>query len=580
MTLPEKFFEIISFGVNDANDKNLRFSFIITNIFTVVASFFLIVFDILSIIAHNYFHAIVVFITLLLLLTNFIILHQTKNYRLSNRFLMILTTIVYTYFIISGGVDTYGYLWVFSYPIISIFLFGTRRGTLISIAFMAIMAISIFFPFPFTKVTYPFPVTIRLFSIYIFILVLTFAYIYLNEQLFQDVKHNAQEAQSEARSKDEFLSKLSHQIRTPLNNIMALSDYLSATSLDDKQKDLVESLIASANNLANVVNSIVKVSTPGIELKTNITNFELLSTLRSVLRLFQQQHSNEIVTISLNAPSYFKQLYVEGDPIRLKQIFLNLIDNILKFRKSNHNQVILHINIFKDSASQIELTFELQFNYELPAINLTEEKWLLSENMITTLSIINSDFDILIAKKLIELSGSRLVAFKTNDTTFIEFNLKFKKSASQVEVTTKPKSSSYIPTTIQSRTQLKDANVLLVEDNLINQKIVLLSLKSIVANIDVANNGKEALDLFVNKKYDIILMDIQMPVMDGLTATKKIREIEASTNTHVPIIAITANALAGDREICLAAGVNEYISKPFQIETLIQKMKELLEENN
>jgi CheY-like chemotaxis protein len=123
---------------------------------------------------------------------------------------------------------------------------------------------------------------------------------------------------------------------------------------------------------------------------------------------------------------------------------------------------------------------------------------------------------------------------------------------------------------------LEKASILLVEDNLINQKIVVLSLKKLVKNIEIANNGKEALDKFGCSRYDIILMDIQMPIMNGIVATKKIREIEASSNTHTPIIAITANALLGDKEECLAAGMDDYISKPFQIEVLIQKMKNLL----
>ena len=123
---------------------------------------------------------------------------------------------------------------------------------------------------------------------------------------------------------------------------------------------------------------------------------------------------------------------------------------------------------------------------------------------------------------------------------------------------------------------LKDANILLVEDNLINQKIVLLSLKGMVKNIDFANNGKEALEKFGTNKYDIILMDIQMPVMDGIIATKKIRETESSTNIQTPIIAITANALSGDRENYLAVGMNDYISKPFQVDILVQKMRDLL----
>jgi CheY-like chemotaxis protein len=123
---------------------------------------------------------------------------------------------------------------------------------------------------------------------------------------------------------------------------------------------------------------------------------------------------------------------------------------------------------------------------------------------------------------------------------------------------------------------LEEARVLLVEDNEINQKIVLLSLNKKVQQIDVADNGKVALEMFGLKQYDIILMDIMMPVMDGLTATKKIREIESTNKSHTPIITITANALTGDRDNCLAAGADDYISKPFQAKVLVRKMKNLL----
>ncbi len=125
----------------------------------------------------------------------------------------------------------------------------------------------------------------------------------------------------------------------------------------------------------------------------------------------------------------------------------------------------------------------------------------------------------------------------------------------------------------KSKIKFEDVNLLLVEDNELNQKILFLGLKEYLKNIDFAVNGKEALDKFGTSRYDIILMDIQMEVMDGLTATRKIREIEKSTSTHVPIIAVTANALLGDKENCISAGMDDYISKPFKIEDLIAKMK-------
>jgi CheY-like chemotaxis protein len=144
------------------------------------------------------------------------------------------------------------------------------------------------------------------------------------------------------------------------------------------------------------------------------------------------------------------------------------------------------------------------------------------------------------------------------------------------EITKTEEESSIQEIKSDTAIKLSDANVLLVEDNLINQKIVLLSLKKAVKNVDVANNGKEALDKFGSIKYDVILMDIQMPIMNGIVTTKKIRNIEKSSNTHTPIIAITANALLGDKEECLAAGMDDYISKPFQIETLIKKIEQHL----
>ena len=124
--------------------------------------------------------------------------------------------------------------------------------------------------------------------------------------------------------------------------------------------------------------------------------------------------------------------------------------------------------------------------------------------------------------------------------------------------------------------EMKDLKILLVEDNLINQKITLLTLKPLVHTIDTAANGKEALDKFGTNNYDLILMDIKMPVMSGLVAAEKIRALESTTNSHVPIIAITANAMIGDKEKCLSSGIDDYISKPYQPAALINKIKNII----
>lgn len=578
MSLVSKIIKLFSFGKFDLCERQVINQIIITNIFSILGGLFFIFFGVLGLFHHNYLHASVIGATTLLLALNLIALHKTKKTKFSDNFILSIISLLYFYLFVTGGDNETGYIWIFSYPVICIFVSGIKRGTVFSLLFLAIVTIVILLPEnSVIKMNYHGYVALRIFFCYSLILAVTHIFMFFNRENIKELEKNILDSKDEIKSKDEFISKLSHQIRTPLNNIMMLGDLITSTKLDSNQKDLIESIIASTNNLVNVVNSIVKVSSADIDEKLNKVNFELISTLRSTLKLFHYQYS-EGVQIKFNDNNRDK-INILGDSIRIKQIFLNLIENILKFRTQTDNLIELSIIPTKESQNQIDILFQMGFNFQLPSINLTEEKWLLGNTMLNQLNFFNSTFDISIAKKLVELSGSRIFASFLNGTTYLEFQLKFQKTPLEKIIQTEPKIGPPISVPTKS-IDLKDASVLLVEDNLINQKIVVLSLKHLVNNIDIANNGKEAMDKFGSIKYDLILMDIQMPIMDGITATKKIREIEASTHTHTPIIAITANALSGDKEICLAAGMNEYISKPFQIDLLVQKMKDLLRVRN
>jgi CheY-like chemotaxis protein/signal transduction histidine kinase len=576
MSWISKIIGIFSFGKFDLCDKPVVNKIIITNIFSILGIVFFIFFSGLGIYHHNYLHASVIGIAAFLIAINLFVIHKTKNTKASDTFIISIISILYIYLLVSGGDNETGYLWALSYPLICIFVSGIKRGTLFSLIFLLILAIILIVPEnSIMKMHYNGYLALRVFFSYSLIFAITYIFMHFNEEGIKDLGTLIQESKNEIKSKDEFISKLSHQIRTPLNNIMMLGDLISSTKLDANQKDLIESIIASTSNLVNVVNSIVKVSVAEIDEKSNKVNFELISTLKSTLKLFNYQYT-EGIQIKLNENNRDK-INIFGDSIRIKQIFLNLIENIVKFKGQENSSIELSVIPIKENQNQIDILFQISFNFQLPAINLTEEKWLLGNNMLSQLNFFNSSFDISIAKKLVELSGSRIFASYINNTTFLEFQFKFQKTPAEKIILGETKVTS-AGGALTKTIDLKDANVLLVEDNLINQKIVVLSLKHLVSNIDIANNGKEAMDKFGSIKYDIILMDIQMPIMDGITATKKIREIEANTNSHVPIIAITANALSGDKEICLAAGMNDYISKPFQIDLLVQKMKDLLRE--
>ncbi|GHT23110.1 hypothetical protein FACS189430_05880 [Bacteroidia bacterium] len=390
--------------------------------------------------------------------------------------------------------------------------------------------------------------------------------------------HKIDDSEKEIQAKNDYISQLSYQIRTPLNDIVGVSNMMNESNLTERQKDWMETILASASNLVDVMDLIgSKVSSKKIEIKSANVAFNLRDLLKNTIQLFVGQSEEYNIALKPNLNDSFDELY--GDPIRFKQILLTLIDSIIKNKTSEKINIILSYIIEQETEQSITITFNVKVSDPLD---------------------ISSNKDVLnysIAAGLVELLGGKLLEVKGHTFTTYSFSLQLEKvterektaekqeetkpaepvnTAPTAPVTAAPEKIQAVATS--APVDLKNANILLVEDNLINQKIVILSIQKLVKNIDIANNGQEAVDKYLSdSKYDIVLMDIQMPIMDGLQATKKIREIEADSKaTPIPIIAITANALAGDREHCLASGMNEYISKPFQVEVLVGKMKTLL----
>lgn len=471
-------------------------------------------------------------------------------------------------------------------PLISIGILGHSKGWLYSIIFGVLFGATLFIPLDFLLGIKEISLSIKIIGIAIFLLPL----VYL---AFQDtLRVNAQnqmekqllDQKSSLKLKEEFIANLSHQIRTPLNNIMVVANILENISNDEKQKDLIDTIHASTNNLVNVVNSMVEISNVDIKERGSINiNFSLYSTINSTIKLFSTQNSNQ-TAFTLKIDESIPQNLI-GDPVRIKQIFLNLIESILKNRSSSKANVTIKVSKAKETDDSIELITEVSSNKPiLLPLNEGHNLYITNESSLTSAStqMYIDLLELAITQKLIESNGGKLKIVLSAEDAAFSFPYTLNKTTTDTkEATPNPKSDiiefeNKSDASTPKSIDLENANVLLVEDNLINQKIVVLSLKKLVKNIDIANNGKEALDKFGTSRFDIILMDIQMPIMNGIVATKKIREIEASSNSHTPIIAITANALLGDKEECLAAGMDDYISKPFQIEVLIQKMKKLL----
>jgi len=450
------------------------------------------------------------------------------------------------------------------FPVVTSILLGNKRGSVTSLIVAATYFIlGLVFKYPVFDM-------VLFIVVSLFFLVLVGAFLSINKEMESDSDLKISDIQKETEIKNEFISQLSYQIRTPLNNIVVIGNLLNDTLLNLRQKDWMETILASANNLVNVVNIIAsKVHSTGIvDTKPTNISFNLQTVLNSTIQLFVGQSDEYNIGLKPNLDATH---VLEGDPIQIKQIFLTLIDAIIKNKKAEKINIIISYRIRQETDRLFDATFEIRVSDHLDFDHDSDDTEMLNYSIST---------------KLISMLGDKLiVTYDNNNFTTFHFTLPFNKAREEVghinltkTAEKEEEESTDAPLSHDtSRVDLKEANILLTEDNLINQKIVILSIQKLVNKIDVANNGQEAVDKFSASKYDIILMDIQMPVMDGIQATKKIREIEGVKRiVPTPIIAITANALAGDREHCLASGMDEYISKPFQVEVLISKMKNQL----
>ena len=364
------------------------------------------------------------------------------------------------------------------------------------------------------------------------------------------------EFSSLSERKDDVIIDFSHRIREPLNNLVIISDMLMESGLQKKQKELLETFIASTNNMVTTVNELTMQSAGNLSYEhRKAIRFNLFSTIQNTIELYSLKDQAKIEFI-LNKKEFI-DFECYGDPIILKQIFLDLFNTIEI--QSAERVTKVTINLKKTKESGIESTIDLRLQTDTPIV------------LINDIGTEKS----LAAKFITSGRGTFSQEIGTNSTVLNIF-LPYANPVAEIKQTIASQKIEELIQKEKIHKDLKDLKILLVEDNLINQKITLLTLKPLVHSIDTASNGKEALDRFGTTNFDLILMDIQMPVMSGLVAAEKIRALESSTNSHVPIIAITANAMIGDKEKCLSAGIDDYISKPFQPAALIDKIKKII----
>ena len=375
-------------------------------------------------------------------------------------------------------------------------------------------------------------------------------------ELNKSFNKSLNEFSSLSERKDDVIIDFSHRIREPLNNLVIISDMLMESGLQKKQKELLETFIASTNNMVTTVNELTMQSAGNLSYEhRKAIRFNLFSTIQNTIELYNLKDRANIDFI-LNKKE-FSDFECFGDPIILKQIFLDLFNTIEIQSSDRVTKVTINLKKTKESGTESTISLRMQ-----------------TDNPIVLINDIGNEKS-LAARFISSGNGTFSQEIGTNSTVLNIF-LPFANPVIEIKQSIASQKIEELIHKDKTHKDLKDLKILLVEDNLINQKITLLTLKPLVHSIDTASNGKEALDRFGTTNFDLILMDIQMPVMSGLVAAEKIRALESSTNSHVPIIAITANAMIGDKEKCLSAGIDDYISKPFQPAALIDKIKKII----
>ncbi len=392
-----------------------------------------------------------------------------------------------------------------------------------------------------------------------------------------------EKAQQAARAKSEFLANMSHEIRTPMTAILGFADQLSDPDIDPTERnDIVEIIQRNGRHLLDIINDILDIS----KIEADRLSIEPLATplapmVRDVISLLQQQADAKGISLILDCPQDLPRM-IRTDPTRLKQVLMNLLGNAVKF--TNEGSVTLAVRILPDSSDDSR---RISFDISDTGIGISEEQL---ENLFEPFSQADSSMTrkyggtglgLVISQKIAQHLGGDLTVTSemgkgSTFTVVIDAGALDDEESDDLPNSINEKQPS-ASSTSPDASDLAGRRVLLAEDGLDNQRLISFILKKAGIDVTLVENGQKAVEavsdaLPGSAPFEVVLMDMQMPVMDGYQATEKLR----SLGSRVPIIALTAHAMSGDREKCLAAGCNDYLTKPVDRQLLVNTINSLI----
>lgn len=359
-----------------------------------------------------------------------------------------------------------------------------------------------------------------------------------------------------ALMKEQFMANMSHEIRTPMNAILGFSDLMQKTKLDDVQSDYLNAIKTSGSNLLNIINDVLDFSKiEAGKLHIEKISFNILNLLESVKILFVEKAKEKQIDFDVIIDNKIPE-YIFGDPTRLTQILINLVSNAIKF--TPEGKVSLSCEIKSIEHDIVQLVFRVKDT----GIGIPSDKTgdiferFNQGNKETTRKYGGTGLGLSIVKSLVEIQNGD-IRVKSKEGVGTEFIVTISYPISFENQTTNLLQHNHALSKISNN----NVCVLLVEDNPLNQKLASTYLAGFGLEVEIAENGMTAIEKLKKETFDLILMDIQMPIMDGYIATQKIRK---ELGVNIPIIAMTANVMNGEKEKCLRYGMNDYISKPFK----------------
>jgi PAS domain S-box-containing protein len=409
-----------------------------------------------------------------------------------------------------------------------------------------------------------------------------------NEKLKSDKL--AKEAVKSNTIKSQFLANMSHEIRTPLNGIIGYLTLIEQKAYEDtdEMNQFVNSARKSGESLLDIINNILdlsKIESGKFELYKN--NFDLSEVINEAVSQVKVRAKEKDVKIS-NEIELGTPTHLVGDPARIRQIYVNLLSNAIKFTENGEVRVFVKKNSSDDTDVSIySYVSDTGMGIAKEKLNDLFKRFSQVDNSATR-NVGGTGLGLVISRELVNMMNGEIgVESEAGKGSKFYFTIKVQKQEGKKETKTKVFNRIYHLNEEEEDLQAKEDikkelklerskfKILLAEDNLINQKVAIRILADAGYHVDSVVNGIQAVEKVKNNLFDLVLMDVQMPEMDGLTATQEIRKLD-SNQSNIPIIAITAHALMGDKEKCLSIGMNDYVTKPIITETLISTIDKLL----